>query len=80
MTNDIDLLLLSQQWYAKPDDLVGGWCVTNCDKTPSQIDVRKGEYVVGDFLTERMAKEVVAGHQYLMEKWDADGPLDVPRD
>ena len=65
-----DAEVLTQKWYVKPDDLIGGWCVMNCDKPPSQADFRKGEYEIGCFMTKRIAQEMVMGHHLCREKYD----------
>jgi hypothetical protein len=48
---------LNVKWYAQPNDLIGGWCVSIIDKPPSQ-----GPGDIGNFITEEMARHVVEIH------------------
>lgn len=60
---------MSETWYAKPDDLVGGWCVMNVDLTPGEISDRgvlwarenNALYIAG-FTNEKNAKMIAALH------------------
>lgn len=50
-------------WYAKPDDLVGGWCIMNVDKTPAFCNFfEANEIQIGCFLSEDIAKRIVRLH------------------
>lgn len=62
---------LEQRWYAKPNDLIGGWCVMNCDKTPAEADYNKGEGDVADFINEETARYIADLHNAKLES-DAD--------
>lgn len=58
--------LLNRIWYAKPDDLIGGWCVMPVDESPSG-----GCVEVASFLSEELARHIVALHNtllYMMEE------------
>jgi len=48
---------LSVKWYAQPDDLIGGWCVSIIDRPPSE-----GPGNIGDFMSEDIARHVVETH------------------
>lgn len=48
-------------WYPKPNDLIGGWCVMNVDKPPSEVD-NKTEFDVADFIPEPAARHIAALH------------------
>src|SRR5690606_1223595 len=48
-------------WYAKPNDMIGGWCVMPVDKTPSEV-VELDIHSVADFMTERDAEFIAALH------------------
>lgn len=54
---DLEDAMLTSRWYAHPNDLVGGWCVTFVDLPPSQ-----GAPSVADFLSERAAQHIVDLH------------------
>jgi len=49
---------LNQEWFAMPDDLIGGWCVMPSEVPPSQA--RWGE--VGTFFSEEAAKHIANIH------------------
>ena len=46
-------------WYAKPNDVVGGWSIMPVDETPSQ-----GGWEVGTFLTREVAEHLTFLHNY----------------
>jgi len=54
--------VMRQQWYAQPNDLIGGWCVTNVDKAPSAIDAEQGEREIADVFMEEAAHEMARLH------------------
>jgi hypothetical protein len=31
--------MIGTYWYAKPDDLIGGWCVMRSDMTPQEFSL-----------------------------------------
>ncbi len=39
----------ARPWYPKPNDLIGGWAVMNCDQSPANADFGKGDLEVADF-------------------------------
>lgn len=51
--------VLKIQWYAKPNDLIGGWCIMPVEEMPSQ-----GCWTVGDFLSQGVAEHVASLHNY----------------
>lgn len=57
----MDILRLRARWYAKPDNLIGGWCVMDIDATPGE----SSRSPVADFSSERMARHVA----YLHNQW-----------
>lgn len=46
------------KWFAKFNDLIGGWCVGTDDRPPS----REGVVLVADFITEDVARYVASLH------------------
>lgn len=57
--------VLSVQWYAVINDLVGGWAISTVDKPLAEHDFSK-DLVVGDFLTEEIARYIVNLHNALI--------------
>lgn len=49
-----------EPWFAKENDLIGGFAVMNCDLPPSQADPSKGQGDVGDFMPSRSDAQLVA--------------------
>ena len=49
--------------FAKENDLIGGWCVMNVDKPPSQANYKKNEYDIADFVNEENAKFIASARQ-----------------
>lgn len=43
-------------YYAKPNDLIGGWIVTPHDKTMAEHNTTEGECPIADFYDEDHAK------------------------
>lgn len=52
-------------WYAVPNDLIGGWSVSNVDKPASQINVYHSQFELGTFMDRRVAEHIVNLHN----KW-----------
>lgn len=51
------------RWYPIVNDLVGGWSIATADVPLREIDTRNRDVaVVGDFLTEGIARHIVALH------------------
>lgn len=48
-------------WYAKPNDVIGGWCVMPVDKLPSEAGIQE----VADVVTEAQAQHIA----YLHNMW-----------
>lgn len=49
-------------WFARSNDLIGGWCIMTADKPPSQCNFREGEIEVGCFMTEQTARRIASAH------------------
>lgn len=59
-----EILTLRAKWYAKPNDLIGGWCVMDTDATPGESNRPE----VADFTSERMANHIAYLHNDWVEK------------
>jgi hypothetical protein len=53
---------LGFRWYARENDLIGGWCVMPLDEPPSY-----GVGEVADFTTRELAEHVAALHNTWLE-------------
>jgi hypothetical protein len=60
---DLVKAMLSARWYARPDDLIGGWCVMPCDLPPSS-----GAPEVGGFMCEEHARHVADLHNQALRR------------
>jgi hypothetical protein len=58
----VEDVLLRSEWYAVPDDTVGGWAVANAPIPVSAHSRDVGVTAIGDFLSERAARHVVDVH------------------
>jgi hypothetical protein len=61
MTSDESLTTetaMAARWYAKPDDLIGGWCVMDIDETPRL----SGRPWVATFCSEQVARHIADLH------------------
>lgn len=47
-------------YYAKPNDLIGGWIVTPHDKTMAEHNTTEGECPIADFYDEDHANDYAA--------------------
>jgi hypothetical protein len=57
------------RWYAKPNDLIGGWCVMPLDESPSG-----GMPEVADFIMQEAAEHIAFLHnQWLAREQAVDG-------
>lgn len=65
MTSDV----LTDRWYAHPDDLIGGWCAMNRDHPPSQLNRERDPdgREIANFLGEGVARHVVELHNASLE-------------
>ena len=45
-------------WYAQPNDVIGGWCVTTTDEPPGKSGIQE----VADFVDEATARHVADIH------------------
>lgn len=48
------------EWFVKPNDLVGGWCIVDVDQTPAE----SGRVSVANFLNPETATHIVALHNH----------------
>jgi hypothetical protein len=54
-------------WYARENDLIGGWCIMPIDLPPSS-----GVPDIGDFLTQEVAQHVADLHNdWLDKQWSS---------
>lgn len=58
---------MSQLWYARPDDVVGGWAVMNADVPPSEISRADDIWQVGHWLSEEAAEHVAWLHNAYLQ-------------
>jgi hypothetical protein len=56
-----------ERWYARENDLIGGWSILNVDKSPSACDWAQNEIEIGCFLREADAKEIAESHNALVD-------------
>lgn len=49
---------LETAWYAKPNDLIGGWCVMDTDQTPAEAQRPE----IADFTTREHAEHIADLH------------------
>jgi hypothetical protein len=59
------------RWYAVPNDLIGGWDISNVNKPESQRNPYGEEFEIGSFLTEEVAQHIVDVHNtwWEIEVW-----------
>jgi hypothetical protein len=50
------------RWYARPDDLIGGWCVMPVDEPPSA-----GMPAVADFIMQEAAEHIARLHNQWLD-------------
>ena len=53
--------IMSREWFAHENDLVGGWCVMPVNRPPSVCPI-----VVGDFMSKVAATHVVQLHNRVL--------------
>lgn len=56
--------VIYSDWYAKPNDEIGGWCVMPVDSTP----IASGVHAIGDFMTAEIATHVAATHNFWLQE------------
>ena len=68
-------------WYAQPDDLIGGWCVTDVDRPPSTFvdplpgaPPATGRYIAA-FTDQAAARRIAALHNADLDRRSAPGDL-----
>ena len=61
---------MSKTYYAKPNDLIGGWIVTPHDKTMAEHNTTEGECPIAEFYDEDHAKNYA-----MLLNYAADGYL-----
>jgi hypothetical protein len=55
----IDILsVLNVIWYAKPNDVIGGWCVMDVNATPGEAE----KYEIADFISQEIAEHIAELH------------------
>lgn len=54
---------MMSRWYARENDLIGGYCIMPTDEPPST-----GTYPIGDFLSQEVAMHVAALHNDWLER------------
>ena len=54
---------LECKWWAKPNDLIGGWCVMPDDTTPATST----DYEVADFCSKEAAEHIAELHNAWLE-------------
>lgn len=59
---------MQRLWYAKPNDVIGGWCVMPVDEPPSC-----GMFEVVDFISQEAAEHIAMLHNAWLER-----PANVP--
>lgn len=73
---EIFMTATERKWVAQEDNTMGGWCITVADIPGTPAD---GNPVVGNFVTEEMARHVVAVHNDSLEvAHDVAVPVDNP--
>lgn len=65
--------LLTEPWYAHPNDLIGGWFVLNRDHPPSRLhrDRDPDGREIGTFLGEDIARHIAALHNASLDRPEA---------
>lgn len=56
---------IEAQWYVKPNDLIGGWCIMPMDCTPGEAP--RGVYEVADFCDKETAEHIAELHNRSIE-------------
>lgn len=51
------------KWYAKENDLIGGWCVMDVDQTPGEAQRPE----IADFCSKENAERIAALHNASIE-------------
>jgi hypothetical protein len=68
----VDADVMDARWYAMLDDMIGGWCVMNADKSPSESNFVSGEWQVVRFTSKGIAQHIANLHNDWL---DAGRPL-----
>jgi hypothetical protein len=56
--------LMNSEWFARENDLIGGWCIVPMDMPPSS-----GVVTIADFIDERAARHIAWLHnRFLSER------------
>lgn len=58
---------LTVPWYAVVDDLIGGWAVSNVNKTTAEMDFEQGEIEIASFASEEHARHIAELHNRSLE-------------
>lgn len=63
--------IFDKEWFAKPNDLIGGWCVMAIDETPAKAD----EPEVADFIDEETARYIADMHNDHLKRHQEVGEI-----
>ncbi|HZP53876.1 hypothetical protein [Actinocrinis sp.] len=55
---------LASTWYAKPDDLIGGWCVMDVNRTPAEAQRPE----IAAFTSQALAEHIADLHNANLER------------
>lgn len=56
---------LSHRWFARENDIIGGWCVTPVDEPPSH-----GVTEVASFTSKELADHIAFLHNQWLDSYD----------
>lgn len=49
-------------WFVCVDDLIGGWLISNANKSAAKLNPYKGEFEIGSFMMRETAEHIVKLH------------------
>lgn len=58
---------LTQEWFAVPNDLIGGWCVVPARPDPPSTQ-SEHQFLVADFCNEKTARHIAHLHNRWLAK------------
>lgn len=67
--------MMNTQWFARENDLIGGWCVVPIDLPPSS-----GVWTIANFIDERSARHIAWLHNQWLQsrRQNWGGQLAIP--
>lgn len=65
--------VMNAEWFAHPNDLIGGWCVVPLDLPPSA-----GVFTIADFTDERAARHIAWLHNRFLSERRAEQGGSLP--